>query len=206
MREKATIMNARQMERALSRIAHEIVERNGGTDNLVLVGIRSRGVPLAEAIAAKIAAFEGAEIPTGSVDITLYRDDLSQIAPNPVVQATELPFELDDNTVVLIDDVLFTGRTIRAALDALTDYGRPRAIRLAVLIDRGHRELPIRADHVGKNVPTSLHEVIKVQCVSIDGEDSVVMLEMDDVVEAKQHGAGTQGDAGSEGSTEEGDR
>ena len=182
MREKATVMDARQIDRALSRIAHEIVERNQGTDQLVLVGIRSRGVPLAETLTDKIEAFEGVRVPTGSVDITLYRDDLSQIAPNPIVQATELPFELENNVVVLVDDVLFTGRTIRSALNALIDYGRPRAIQLAVLIDRGHREFPIRADFVGKNVPTSLCEVIKVRCRDIDGDDSVIMFEVDDHV------------------------
>lgn len=182
MREKATIMDTRQMDRALSRIAHEIVERNQGTAELVLVGIRSRGVPLANTLQNKIEEFEGVEVPTGSVDITLYRDDLSQIAPNPVVQATELPFEIEGKVVVLVDDVLFTGRTIRAALDALIDYGRPRAIQLAVLIDRGHREFPIRADFVGKNVPTALTEVIKVQCIDIDGEDSVHMMEVDEDV------------------------
>jgi pyrimidine operon attenuation protein/uracil phosphoribosyltransferase len=183
MREKATIMDARQMDRALSRIAHEIVERNHGTRGIVLVGIRSRGVPLAEAVHDKIQEFEGVDVPTGTVDITLYRDDLSQIAPNPVVQATELP-DIEGKTIVLVDDVLFTGRTIRAALDAIIDYGRPRAIQLAVLIDRGHRELPIRADFVGKNVPTSLTEVIKVQCRDIDGTDSVLMMEVDDAVRA----------------------
>jgi len=182
MREKATIMDTRQMDRALSRIAHEVVERNQGTADLVLVGIRSRGVPLANTLQEKIQEFEGVEVPTGSVDITLYRDDLSQIAPNPVVQATELPFEIEGKVVVLVDDVLFTGRTIRAALDAIIDYGRPRAIQLAVLIDRGHREFPIRADFVGKNVPTALTEVIKVQCLDIDGEDSVHMMEVDEVV------------------------
>jgi pyrimidine operon attenuation protein/uracil phosphoribosyltransferase len=189
MREKATIMDARQVDRALARIAHEIVERNHGTDGLVLIGIRSRGVPLAEALAAKIESFEGTAVPTGSVDITLYRDDLSQIAPNPVVQATELPFALENLVVVLVDDVLFTGRTIRAALDALVDYGRPRAIQLAVLVDRGHRELPIRADYVGKNVPTSRHEVVQVRCKEIDGEDSVVMMETDDKASARAAGA-----------------
>ncbi len=186
MREKAVIMDARQMDRALSRIAHEVVERNQGTENLVLVGIRSRGVPLAEALQAKIREFEGVEVPTGTVDITLYRDDLSQIAPNPVVQATELPFGIEGTVVVLVDDVLFTGRTIRAALDAIIDYGRPRAIQLAVLIDRGHREFPIRADFVGKNVPTALTEVIKVQCLDIDGEDSVLMMEVDDAIRVHQ--------------------
>jgi len=186
MREKAVIMDARQMDRALSRIAHEVVERNQGTENLVLVGIRSRGVPLAEALQAKIREFEGVEVPTGTVDITLYRDDLSQIAPNPVVQATELPFAIEGTVVVLVDDVLFTGRTIRAALDAIIDYGRPRAIQLAVLIDRGHREFPIRADFVGKNVPTALTEVIKVQCLDIDGEDSVLMMEVDEAIRVHQ--------------------
>ncbi len=178
MRVKSTIMEAAQMDRTLTRISHEIVERNGGTENLVLIGIRTRGVPLARAIAAKIAEFEGVEIPTGSVDITLYRDDLSQISPNPVVQKTDLPFDLHDQTAVLVDDVLYTGRTVRSALDALTDFGRPLAIQLAVLIDRGHRELPIRADFVGKNVPTSSNEIVEVRLESIDGEDIVVLCEM----------------------------
>ncbi len=196
MREEVTVMDARQIDRSLSRIAHEIIERNQGADQLVLVGIRSRGVPLAETLADKIEAFEGVRLPTGSVDITLYRDDLSQIAPNPVVQATELPFELENNVVVLVDDVLFTGRTIRAALDALIAYGRPRAIQLAVLIDRGHREFPIRADFVGKNVPTSLREVIKVQCKDIDGNDSVIMFEVDDQVRSTGKTTPTNDDDG----------
>ncbi len=178
MRVKATVMEAAQMDRTLTRISHEIVERNGGTENLVLIGIRTRGVPLARAIAAKILEFEGVEIPTGSVDITLYRDDLSQISPNPVVQKTDLPFDLHDQTAVLVDDVLYTGRTVRSALDALTDFGRPIAIQLAVLIDRGHRELPIRADFVGKNVPTSSDEIVEVRLESIDGENLVVLCEM----------------------------
>jgi len=192
MREKATIMDARQMDRALSRIAHEVVERNQGTSDLVLVGIRSRGVPLANTLQAKILEFEGVEVPNGTVDITLYRDDLSQIAPNPVVHATELPFAIEGKVVVLVDDVLFTGRTIRAALDAVIDYGRPRAIQLAVLIDRGHREFPIRADFVGKNVPTSLTEVIKVHCVDFDGEDGVLMMEVDEAV--RDHAATGNGE------------
>ncbi|MGD8816062.1 MAG: bifunctional pyr operon transcriptional regulator/uracil phosphoribosyltransferase PyrR [Acidobacteriota bacterium] len=187
MREKATIMDARQMDRALSRIAHEVVERNQGTDDIVLVGIRSRGVPLAETLHQKIEEFEGVDVANGTVDITLYRDDLSQIAPNPVVQATELP-DIENKVVVLVDDVLFTGRTIRAALDAIIDYGRPRAIQLAVLIDRGHRELPIRADFVGKNVPTALTEVIKVQCKDIDGTDAVLMMEVDEAVRGAEGG------------------
>jgi pyrimidine operon attenuation protein/uracil phosphoribosyltransferase len=178
MKVKATVMDAEQMDRTLTRISHEIVERNGGTDGLALIGIRTRGVPLARAIAAKIKEFYGVEIPTGSVDITLYRDDLSQISPNPVVQKTDLPFDLDDQTAVLIDDVLYTGRTVRSALDALTDFGRPKAIQLAVLVDRGHRELPIRADFVGKNVPTSNNEIVEVRVKSIDGESCVVLCEM----------------------------
>ena len=182
MPEKTIIMDTREMDRALSRIAHEIVERHHGTNNLALVGIRTRGVPLAEALQKKIKEFEGIEVPTGSVDITLYRDDLSRIAPNPLIQATELDFEIETKVVVLVDDVLFTGRTIRAALDAVIEYGRPRAIELAVLIDRGHREFPIRADFVGKNVPTSLSEVIKVQCQEVDGQDSVLMMGVDDFV------------------------
>lgn len=181
MRLKANIMDERQIDRALSRIAHEIVEKNG-PDKVALVGIRTRGVPLTTAIARRIAEFEGVEVPIGSVDVTLYRDDLSQIAANPVVQSTELPFDLDGYHVVLVDDVLFTGRTVRAAMDVLMDFGRPRTIQLAVLIDRGHRELPIRADYVGKNVPTSRREVIKVSCADIDGADSVDILEADEAV------------------------
>ena len=182
MPKKTIIMDAREMGRALSRIAHEIVERHHGTNNLALVGIRTRGVPLADALQSKIKEFEGVEVPTGSVDITLYRDDLSRIAPNPLIQATELDFEIETKVVVLVDDVLFTGRTIRAALDAVIEYGRPQAIELAVLIDRGHREFPIRADFVGKNVPTSLSEVIKVQCQEVDGQDSVLTMGVDDFV------------------------
>ncbi len=181
MRLKAHIMDGKQIDRALSRIAHEIVERNE-PGQLALVGIRTRGVPLAEALARKIAEFEGTEVATGTVDVTLYRDDLSQIAPNPVVQATELNFEMDGRDVVLVDDVLFTGRTVRAAMDVMMDFGRPRSIQLAVLVDRGHRELPIRADYVGKNVPTSLREVIKVGCAEVDGEDQVTILETEDAI------------------------
>ncbi len=190
MPKKTIIMDAREMDRALSRIAHEIVERHHGTNNLALVGIRTRGVPLAETLQSKIKEFEGAEVPTGSVDITLYRDDLSRIAPNPVIQATELDFEIETKVVVLVDDVLFTGRTIRAALDAVIEYGRPQAIELAVLIDRGHREFPIRADFVGKNVPTSLSEVIKVRCQEVDGQDSVLTMGVDDFV-SKYEGEGS---------------
>ena len=168
------IMTAEDVRRALVRISHEIVEKHGGTANLVLVGVQRRGVPLAERIAGSILEHEAAAIPVGALDITFYRDDLSMVAHQPVVKGTTLPFDLNEQTVVIVDDVLYTGRTVRAAMDALMDFGRPRAIRLAVLIDRGHRELPIRADHVGKNVPTARDEVVRVHLVEVDGgEDGV---------------------------------
>jgi pyrimidine operon attenuation protein / uracil phosphoribosyltransferase len=167
------IMTADEIRRAVVRISHELIEKQAGTSGLVLVGIQRRGVPLARRIADAIRENEGADLPVGALDITFYRDDLSLVAQQPVVKGTELPVDLNDRTVVLVDDVLFTGRTIRAAMDALVDFGRPRAIRLAVLIDRGHRELPIRADHVGKNVPTSRDEVVHVLLDEIDGEDAV---------------------------------
>jgi pyrimidine operon attenuation protein/uracil phosphoribosyltransferase len=167
------IMTADEIRRATIRLSHEIVEKQAGTDGLVLIGIQRRGVPLARRIAASIAENEGVEVPVGALDITFYRDDLSMIAPQPVVKGTELPTGIDGKTIVLVDDVLYTGRTIRAAMDALVDFGRPRAIRLAVLVDRGHRELPIRADHVGKNVPTSREEVVRVRLEEIDAEDGV---------------------------------
>jgi pyrimidine operon attenuation protein/uracil phosphoribosyltransferase len=169
------IMTAEEIRRATIRISHEIVEKQAGTADLALVGIQRRGVPLAQRIAAAIAENESTPIPVGALDITFYRDDLSLIAQQPVVKGTAIPFDLNGATVVLVDDVLYTGRTIRAAMDALVDFGRPQAIRLAVLVDRGHRELPIRADHVGKNVPTSREEVVKVQLEEIDGEDGVVI-------------------------------
>jgi pyrimidine operon attenuation protein/uracil phosphoribosyltransferase len=170
------IMTADEIRRATIRISHEIVEKQAGTAGLALVGIQRRGVPLARRIADAIAENEGgAAIPVGALDITFYRDDLSLVAQQPVVKGTDLPFDLNGSTVVLVDDVLYTGRTIRAAMDALVDFGRPQAIRLAVLVDRGHRELPIRADHVGKNVPTSREEVVKVQLEEIDGEDAVLI-------------------------------
>ena len=167
------IMTADEIRRATVRISHEIVEKQAGTAGLALVGIQRRGVPLARRIAAAIEEHEGVAIPVGALDITFYRDDLSLIAQQPIVKGTDLPFDLNGATVVLVDDVLYTGRTIRAAIDALVDFGRPQAIRLAVLIDRGHRELPIRADHVGKNVPTSREELVKVHLVETDGEDGV---------------------------------
>jgi pyrimidine operon attenuation protein / uracil phosphoribosyltransferase len=166
-------MTADEIRRATVRISHEIVEKQAGTAGLALVGIQRRGVPLAHRIAAAIAEHEGAHLPVGALDITFYRDDLSLVAQQPLVKGTDLPFDLNGATVVLVDDVLYTGRTIRAAMDALIDFGRPQAIRLAVLIDRGHRELPIRADHVGKNVPTSREEIVRVHLTEIDGEDGV---------------------------------
>jgi pyrimidine operon attenuation protein/uracil phosphoribosyltransferase len=167
------IMTADEIRRATVRLSHEIVEKQAGTDGLLLIGIQRRGVPLARRIAAAIAEHEGATVPVGALDITFYRDDLSLVAQQPIVKGTELPSGIDGRTVVLVDDVLYTGRTIRAAMDALVDFGRPQAIRLAVLVDRGHRELPIRADHVGKNVPTSREELVKVHLEETDGEDVV---------------------------------
>ncbi len=167
------IMTADEIRRATIRLSHEIVEKQAGTDGLLLIGIQRRGVPLAHRIAEAIAEHEGAIVPVGALDITFYRDDLSLVAQQPVVKGTELPSGIDGRTVVLVDDVLYTGRTIRAAMDALVDFGRPQAIRLAVLVDRGHRELPIRADHVGKNVPTSREELVKVHLEETDGEDMV---------------------------------
>ncbi|QZY30510.1 bifunctional pyr operon transcriptional regulator/uracil phosphoribosyltransferase PyrR [Nocardioides coralli] len=170
-----TVLDARDVTRALTRISHEILERNKGAGDLVLLGIPTRGVPLAERVAARIAEVEGTEVPVGSLDVTMYRDDL-RLKPARTLLHTEIPGDgIDDRTVVLVDDVLFSGRTIRAALDALTEIGRPAAVRLAVLVDRGHRELPIRADFVGKNLPTSLVERVRVTVAEIDGEDSVTI-------------------------------
>jgi pyrimidine operon attenuation protein/uracil phosphoribosyltransferase len=169
------IMTADEVRRATIRLSHEIVEKQAGTTGLMLIGIQRRGVPLARRIAAAISEHEGVEIPVGALDITFYRDDLSMVAQQPVVKGTELPAGIDGRTIVLVDDVLYTGRTIRAAMDALVDFGRPQAIRLAVLVDRGHRELPIRADHVGKNVPTSREEVVRVHLEEIDREDGVAI-------------------------------
>jgi len=173
VREKAEILDAEGMRRAITRIAHEIIERNGGAGDLVLVGILRRGVPLAHRLRERIREFEGIEVPVGSLNITLYRDDLQTIAHQPVVGASQIPVAVDGKAVILVDDVLFTGRTARAALDELIDFGRPQGIQLAVLVDRGHRELPIRADFVGKNVPTSRREVIVVKVKEIDGMDGV---------------------------------
>jgi pyrimidine operon attenuation protein / uracil phosphoribosyltransferase len=170
------IMNADDVRRALIRVSHEIVEKHGGTEGLALVGVQRRGVPLAHRLARSIEENEGVQIPVGALDITFHRDDRSRLDAQPVVGGTRPPFDPHDLTLVIVDDVLYTGRTVRAAMDALMEVGRPRAIRLAVLVDRGHRELPIRADHVGKNVPTSRQEVIRVRLAEVDGgEDSVVI-------------------------------
>jgi pyrimidine operon attenuation protein/uracil phosphoribosyltransferase len=177
------IMTAEEIRRATIRISHEIVEKQAGTAGLALVGIQRRGVPLAQRIADAIRDNEGVEVPVGALDITFYRDDLSMVAQQPVVKGTELPSGIDGKTVILVDDVLYTGRTIRAAMDALVDFGRPQAIRLAVLVDRGHRELPIRADHVGKNVPTSREELVRVHLEETDGEDGVEIERIVDVPE-----------------------
>ena len=177
--EKAVIMNGDDVSRALKRMAHEVLEANSGTGDLVILGIQRRGVPLASLLREAIKAVEGDELPMGAIDITFYRDDLSKLGPSPTVATTEMPFDVTDKLVILVDDVLYTGRTVRAALDVIIDWGRPRAIQLAVLVDRGHRELPIRPDYVGKNVPTSQREVIKVKVKEFDDRAEVVVGEVD---------------------------
>ena len=172
---KNVLLDAEAIRRAIVRISHEIIERNKGVEDIVLVGIHTLGVPMAERLAAAIEKIENVKVPVGMLDITMYRDDLSTLDYNPVVHGTEIDSDLTGKTVILVDDVLFTGRTIRAAMDALIDMGRPKAIQLAVLIDRGHRELPIRADFAGKNVPTSKKEVVNVQLVENDGVDEVAI-------------------------------
>jgi pyrimidine operon attenuation protein / uracil phosphoribosyltransferase len=174
---KSVVMDEVAIDRALTRVAHEILEHNKGCRDLVLVGIRTRGIHLARRLAEKLRAIEGESVPLGVMDVTLYRDDLRRRVDHPRVERTEIPFPLTDKCVVLVDDVLFTGRTIRAALDGLMDFGRPRAIQLAVLVDRGHRELPIRADYVGRNVPTALPESVEVRLREEDGMEQVVILE-----------------------------
>lgn len=169
------------MRRALTRIAHEILERNKGAENLALIGIHTRGIPIAARLAAKLQELEGVDVPLGRLDITLYRDDLSEIARQPIIRETEVPFDLSQRRVILVDDVLYTGRTVRAALDALIDLGRPEGIQLAVLVDRGHRELPIRADYVGKNLPTAKTELVKVKLQETDGTDGVELWDLDEL-------------------------
>jgi len=174
----SVVLDADRMARSLARIAHEILERNRGLDEIAFAGIRTRGVPLARRIAKVIQDISGHEVPTGALDITLYRDDLMRtpVGPQPLVRKTEINFSIDDKRILLVDDVLYTGRTIRAALDALIDFGRPREIQLVVLVDRGHRELPIKADYVGKNLPTSAAQSVQVHLAEIDGRDEVEIL------------------------------
>jgi len=174
-REKAQVLDAAGMARAITRIAHEIAERNKGVSEVVLIGLRSRGIELAHRIAMRLEEIEGLKVPVGALDITLYRDDLGKAATQPMVRRTDIPFSIDDKKVVLVDDVLYTGRSIRAAMDGLMDLGRPSLIQLAVLVDRGHRELPIRADYVGKNVPSSRQEEVQVLLTEQDGVDRVAI-------------------------------
>ena len=176
MKKKTVVLDQSAINRALTRIAHEILEHNKGGENLVLVGIKTRGVPIAKRLQEKIAQIEQITVPIGELDITLYRDDLQEKSTAPTLIATNIDVDIQDKTIVLVDDVLYTGRTVRAAMDAVMDISRPSQIQLAVLIDRGHRELPIRADYVGKNVPTSLTEQIHVQLNEADGKDSVTIL------------------------------
>lgn len=174
--EGVVVMDGEKIERVITRIGHEILERHRDLTHLALVGIRTRGVPLAHRLQARVREFEGREIPVGILDITLYRDDLTAIGPQALLKETKIHFSIDERRIILVDDVLFTGRTVRAALDGLMDFGRPRVIQLAVLVDRGHRELPIRADYAGKNVPTNLNEMVEVRLREEDGRDEVVII------------------------------
>lgn len=174
---KAVIMKSEDIDRALIRLAHQILEKNGGTDNLCFIGIKTRGVPLARRLAKNVEQITGVKMPVGELDITLYRDDLSKVALDPVINQTSIPFSIDEKVIVLVDDVIYTGRTVRAALDALVDVGRPAKIQLCVLIDRGHSELPIKANFVGKNIPTSKSEVVAVNLEETDRVSNVVILE-----------------------------
>ena len=192
MKFKAQIMDEAAIERTLVRIAHQIIEKNDGTDGLCLIGIKTRGIPLAERIAENISRIEGVKIPVGKLDISLYRDDLTNIADSPIVSDTSVPFDVTGQTVVLVDDVIFTCRTARAAMDAVTDLGRPARIQLFCLIDRGHSELPIRATYVGKNIPTSLNEVVSVKLTETDGETSVSIYEKSLSSEDNTFGKGTE--------------
>ncbi|MGL5315199.1 MAG: bifunctional pyr operon transcriptional regulator/uracil phosphoribosyltransferase PyrR [Peptostreptococcaceae bacterium] len=177
MKEKAQLMDDKAIGRAITRVSHEIIEKNKGVEDIVLVGIKTRGVPIANRICKKIEQIEGTKINTGELDITLYRDDLKKVDVDPVLNGSNIDFNINEKIVILVDDVLYTGRTVRSALDAIMDIGRPKSIQLAVLVDRGHRELPVRADYVGKNVPTSNHEIISVKLIETDGEDSVTINE-----------------------------
>lgn len=177
---KTEIIDAAGLNRTLTRLAHEIIERNRGVENLVMLGVRTRGLPLAKRLQEKIQTIEGKELPLGVLDITMYRDDVYKKVRQPVVQTTEINFDIDDKTVIVVDDVLYTGRTVRAALDAIVDFGRPRAIQLAVLVDRGHRELPIRADYIGKAIETLPNEEIRVKLKEIDDQDGVFLTQIDE--------------------------
>ena len=177
LRQKAQLMSASEIERTLVRLAYEIVEKNGGVDALGLVGIRRRGVPIAERLGKIVARIENAKVPVGTLDITFYRDDLSTLGPKPVVLEKEIGFSIEDKNIVLVDDVLFTGRTTRAAMDALFSQGRPRKVQLCVLIDRGHRELPVEASFVGRHVQTTVNEVIEVKLIEVDNIDKVLLME-----------------------------
>ena len=177
MIEKAKLMDEKAIARAITRISHEIIEKNKGVEDVILIGVKTRGVPIANRIATRIEQIEGHKVATGEMDITLYRDDLKEIQEEPVINSTNIGTDINDKIVVLVDDVLYTGRTVRSALSALMDIGRPKSIQLAVLVDRGHRELPIRADYVGKNVPTSKQEIISVELLEVDGNDSVKIKE-----------------------------
>ena len=175
-KDKSIVMDEKAIHRALVRVAHEIIEHNKGTENMAVIGIKARGAPLAQRIAEIINQIEETQLPVGSMDITLYRDDIQTKLEQPLVQKTEIDFDVVDKIIVLVDDVLFTGRTIRAALDQIIDFGRPKSIQLAVLVDRGHRELPIRADYVGKNIPTAFEDLVEVKIKEMDDEDSVTVI------------------------------
>ncbi|MEE8465167.1 MAG: bifunctional pyr operon transcriptional regulator/uracil phosphoribosyltransferase PyrR [Dehalococcoidia bacterium] len=194
------IMNQEDVRRALARVAHEILERNRGAKDLVIVGIHTRGVHLAHRIAANLAEFEGVEVPVATLDISLYRDDI-QVRAQAKLQPTDIPMGIQGKRVILVDDVLYTGRTIRAAMDALVDFGRPQQVQLAILLDRGHRELPIRADYVGQNLPTSIHERVKVRLMETDGTDEVALIFEDDAEEPPESQPSTDTDAGAGTST-----
>jgi pyrimidine operon attenuation protein/uracil phosphoribosyltransferase len=185
---KKVVMTRGDIRRTLARVAHEIIERNKTTENLVLVGMHTRGVPLARRLAANVEDFEGIKIPVGTLDISSYRDDLSSLETQPVVKLTEMPTSVDGKSIVLVDDVLYTGRSIRAAMDAITDLGRPQSIQLAVFVDRGHREMPIRADYVGKNIPSARNEDIQVHLEETDGIDEVAIVELAGTTASERRG------------------